>query len=120
MLPLQKHPRFASSRHDAFTRGIIFAFIFYIFLQLILIIFKVVKFDDEICGEISTPEEAAPTKCNLLNMGVSYNRHNILSLPGFWPGKSDGFDYPVLIGLNRELVRSRIERNNRDFNDSED
>ena len=41
-------------------------------------------------------------------------------MPGFWPGQSDGFDYPVLIGLSRELMRTRIQRNGQDFNDSED
>lgn len=45
-----------------------------------------------------------------------------MSLPGFWPSRSDGFDFPYLIGHSRELQRARQAQvaEGRDFGDSEE
>lgn len=43
-----------------------------------------------------------------------------MSLPGFWPAKSGGFDFPYLIGHSRELLRSRKSKSMQDFNDTQD
>lgn len=44
----------------------------------------------------------------------------MMSLPGFWPSKSERFDFPYLIGHSRELVRARQNSNEKDFNDTQD
>lgn len=44
-----------------------------------------------------------------------------MSLPGFWPGRSDGFDFPYLLGHSRELLRARRRRaGERDWDDTEE
>ena len=53
-------------------------------------------------------------------MGYPLKRHNIMSLPGFWPSKSDGFDFPYLIGHSCEYIRSRKIKIMQDFKDTQD
>lgn len=53
-------------------------------------------------------------------MGFHLRRRNIIALPGFWLGKSEGFDFPTLLCLNREGLRLRNKRNKTDFADKQD
>lgn len=41
-------------------------------------------------------------------------------IPGFWFGKSNGFDFPYLIGLCRSELKKRDHVNRRSFNDDQD
>nr|XP_027202450.1 28S ribosomal protein S30, mitochondrial-like [Dermatophagoides pteronyssinus] len=51
-------------------------------------------------------------KCdyNLLKLGIPLRRHNIMSLPGFWPDRSAGYDFPYLMAMNYECLRQRQRR----------
>lgn len=71
---------------------------------------------------LSSLPPVAPCATNLLRLGFPLHRHNIMSLPGFWPSRSDGFDFPYLIGHSRELQRARQAQvaEGRDFGDSEE
>ncbi|KAH9506985.1 Structural constituent of ribosome [Dermatophagoides farinae] len=66
---------------------------------------SIVSFDDPLsCTKI--PE----CNYNLLKLGVTLRRHNIMSLPGFWPDRSGGHDFPYLLAMNYESLRQRKQR----------
>jgi len=75
-----------------------------------------VSFDDSLCTSTSLPN------CNssLLRLGFPLERYNFNALPGFWPSKSEGFDFPYLIGHSREYLRARKEKSIHDFKDTQD
>lgn len=57
---------------------------------------------------------------NLIQLGFLLLRRNLVSLPGFWPDQSDGFDFGNLLCLTYKDIRKRIEFNERDFGDNQD
>lgn len=57
---------------------------------------------------------------NLLQLGFPLLRRNLVSLPGFWPDHSEGFDFANLLCLNHQGIRSRVNKNERDFGDTQD
>lgn len=72
--------------------------------------------DHELCTNTDLPK----FDYNLLKLGVYLKRHNILSLPGFWPDHSEGFDFSNLICLNRQDIRLRDYTNRSNFDDKQD
>lgn len=74
--------------------------------------------DHELCKQM---DNSPKFSYNLLNLNVPLKRQHMLSLPGFWPGISCGFDFPYLLSLSRDSLRnvknSRLTQNDNENQD---
>lgn len=52
---------------------------------------------------------------SLFTLDHALEKRHFVALPGFWPSKAHGHDFPYLIGHSRENVRAR-----KNFDDTQD